>query len=128
VRLLLDTHVVLWAITGDRRLKKRVVDLVSDAGNDVVVSAVSIWEIAIKHALKPEEVPVASDRALILFEAAGYELLPVLPAHAAAVARLPHLHGDPFDRLLVAQALHEPLKLVTHDAVVAAYSETFILA
>ncbi|MGI9168862.1 MAG: type II toxin-antitoxin system VapC family toxin [Caulobacteraceae bacterium] len=130
MRLLLDTHVALWAIAKRLRLPVAVRDMIGDPANDVVVSAVSVWEIAIKHALargRPSDMPISGADALAYFLEAGFELLDVSADHAAAVERLPPLHGDPFDRLLVAQALSEPLRLVTHDARLAAHSDTAIL-
>ena len=104
--------------------------MIDDSANDVVVSAVSIWEIAIKYGLsrgRPDRIPMSGRQALTFFRGAGYELLAVSPDHGAAVEHLPPHHGDPFDRLLVAQALGEPLRLVTHDAQLAAYSDTVIV-
>ncbi len=130
MRLLLDTHVALWAIAKRLHLPAAVRDLIDDAANDVVVSAVSVWEIAIKHALargRVGDITISGAQALSHFRGAGYELLNVSADHGAAVERLPRLHGDPFDRLLMAQALSEPLRLVTHDAKLAAYSDMVIL-
>ena len=92
------------------------------------VSAVSIWEIAIKFALRKRTgaPPFSGAVALEAFLAAGYRMLNVTPQHAAAVEALPHLHADPFDRMLIAQALHEPLRLLTADAALARYSDMVI--
>ena len=130
MKLLLDTHVALWAIAKRLRLPIAIRELIDDPANDVTVSSVSVWEIAIKNALakgRPGDIAVSGDQALLHFRDAGYDLLSVSADHGAAVGRLPHLHGDPFDRLLVAQALSEPMRLVTHDAVLARYSDTVIL-
>ena len=126
MRLLLDTHVALWAITDDARLKEHGRSLILDPSNMVVVSAVSVWEIAIKHALGRGDMPVSAADALLYFKAAGYSLLDVTAEHASQVEVLAPIHADPFDRLLVAQALCEPLRLMTHDALMARYSETII--
>ena len=130
MRILLDTHVALWAIAGPERLSADIAALIADPANEIIVSAVSVWEISIKHALsrgRPNDIPVSGAVSLTYFREAGYELLSVSPEHAAAVERLPRFHADPFDRLLVAQALTEPLRLVTHDDALAAYSDTVIL-
>ena len=127
---MLDTHVALWAIAKRLRLPTEIRDLIDDPANDVVVSAVTVWEIAIKHALargRADDITVSGVQALGHFRGAGYGLLNVSAEHGAAAERLPPLHGDPFDRLLMAQALSEPLRLVTHDAKLAAYSDTVIL-
>jgi PIN domain nuclease of toxin-antitoxin system len=129
VRLLLDTHVALWAISGDRRLSKRARAAILDPGAEVFVSAVSLWEIAIKHALGrtgPNAMPVSASQASIWFAESGFGELAVTGAHAVAVERLPPLHSDPFDRLLVAQAIAEPMRLLTHDATLARYSELVV--
>lgn len=130
MRVLLDTHIALWAIADDPKLPARGRTLIADKENVVVVSAASVWEIAIKHALargKPNDMPISGMKALEYFQMAGYEMLAVTAEHAAAVERLKAHHADPFDRLLVAQALSEPLRLLTHDTHVANYSDTVIL-
>ncbi len=103
--------------------------LMNDPRNIVFVSVVSLWEISIKSALsrpKMDPMPVSSAAALQDFEEAGFAVLPVSARHAVAVQDLPRIHGDPFDRLLIAQALEEPMRLLTHDVTVAAYSDTII--
>ena len=129
MRLLLDTHVALWAVADDPRLPVKARDLILDPGNMIHVSAASVWEIAIKHALArggPNDMPVSGQEASGYFEAAGYVLLPISAQHAAGVEALPPLHADPFDRLLISQALIEPLRLVTHDQAIARYGEPII--
>lgn len=127
MRLLLDTHVALWAITDDRRLPSSARAMIASAANAVHVSAVSVWEIGIKHARYPRDMPVSASDALDWFRESGYLMLDVTSDHAAQVESLPDLHADPFDRMLVAQAVAEPLRLLTHDAAVARYSDTIIL-
>lgn len=126
MRILLDTHVALWAITDDPRLSKTARSMIGDQSNQVYVSAASVWEIAIKHAVKREDMPISGSQALAFFRSAGYELLDITALHAASVETLPSLHADPFDRLIVAQALAEPLRLMTRDAMLARYSDTII--
>ncbi|MEO7026749.1 MAG: type II toxin-antitoxin system VapC family toxin [Caulobacteraceae bacterium] len=129
MRLLLDTHVALWAVAMTRALPAEVQAVIADAENEVWVSAVTIWEIAIKHALgrgRSSDLSMSASEALQLYQNAGYRLLSVSPEHAVAVESLPPIHGDPFDRILVAQALTEPLRLITHDAKVAAYGGAII--
>nr|WP_197716722.1 type II toxin-antitoxin system VapC family toxin [Methylocaldum marinum] len=86
----------------------------------------SLWEIAIKHQLGCGDMPVSGVRAAELFESAGYLQLPILGTHATAVESLPAIHNDPFDRILIAQALTEPMRLVTHDRTVTRHSDTVI--
>lgn len=127
MRLLLDTHIALWAIVDSPQLSVTARELISDRRNVVFVSAVSVWEIAIKHALGREAgMPLSAREALVCFRSAGYKLLDVSAEHAAGVEQLPLHHADPFDRFLVAQALVEPLRLLTRDATVLAYSDTII--
>ena len=130
MRLLLDTHIALWAIVDDARLPQAAKDLIAKPSHSVFVSAASVWEITIKHALargRPNDMPISGPQALQFFQAAGYGLMAISADHVAAVASLPDLHRDPFDRMIVAQALHEPLKLLTRDPVVKAYSDSILL-
>jgi PIN domain nuclease of toxin-antitoxin system len=127
MRLLLDTPVALWAITDDPRLSAPARKLIADPANAVTVTAASLWEIAIKHALARGDMPISAMDAIGWFTESGYRLLDISPLHAAAVETLPALHNDPFDRLLVAQALAEPLRLLTRDRLVARYSDTIIV-
>lgn len=126
MNLLLDTHVALWAITDSPKLPKKALELIKSPKSSVWISAATIWEIAIKHSLGRGDMPVSSQDALRYFRDSGYGFLPVEPEHAAAVEDLPAHHADPFDRILVAQALVEPMRLITHDAMVARYSNTII--
>ena len=118
-RFLLDTHLLLWAVSAPQKLslatRKRL-----DAC-EVFVSAASIWEVSVKTALGKLDADPAALLAEI--EPAGFRLLPVTGEHAAAVARLPLIHNDPFDRMLVAQAKTEPLLLITNDAALAGYGD-----
>jgi PIN domain nuclease of toxin-antitoxin system len=127
VRLLLDTHIALWALVDSPRLPAKARRLILAPDNEVVVSAASVWEIAIKHGIAKKNMPVSGAEAKSWFTRAGYTLLPVTADHAALVEELPPHHADPFDRILIAQALDEPLRLVTHDPTVARYSDTVIL-
>ena len=121
MRVLLDTHLLLWSVASSRRLPREARSLILDAANEVFYSAASVWEIAIKSALRRRDFkanPVVLVRALAK---SGFSELPVTAAHAARVAGLPAIHRDPFDRLLVAQSLAEPMTLLTNDAVLARY-------
>ncbi len=118
-RILLDTHLLLWAVAEPRKLPPGARRRIEEA--DVFVSAASLWEVSIKAALGK----LAADPAELLaeIEPAGFTLLPITGEHAAAVAKLPAVHADPFDRMLVAQAKTEPLLLLTNDAVLAGYGD-----
>ena len=127
MRLLLDTHIALWAITDSPDLPVKARSMILDPGNIVYVSAANLWEISIKHALKPNLMPISGAKALLLFRASGYRFLDISPEHATKVEELPPFHQDPFDRMLVAQAFSEPLVLLTHDRQVARYGESILL-
>lgn len=120
--LLLDTQALLWWLGGSPTLGRRARALIADSSSSVWVSAATAWEIAIKAGLgrldlgEPPEIclPRELDRS-------GFRALPVTVAHALAVGALPRIHGDPFDRILIVQAVIEGLTLVTSDAEVARY-------
>ena len=126
-RILLDTHIALWAVTGSRRSSHKSQQFILDA-DEVHVSAATLWEIAIKHALGKGDMPVSSAQALQAFRDAGYALLAIKPEHAVRVADLPSIHNDPFDRLLLAQARFEPMTLMTSDCLVGQYGASIVLA
>lgn len=128
MRLLLDTQIALWGLVDDPMLGQKARDLILDPGNEINVSTATVWEVAIKHALGRGDMPVSGARVASLFAQAGYRELPVLWRHAALVDDLPAIHGDPFDRILVAQSLAEPMRLVTRDKTISQYNETIILA
>ena len=123
MRLLLDTHLLLWAAAKSRRLPRAVRALLEDSANEVFYSAASLWEIVIKSSLRRNDFNV--DVAVLRPALAdmGFEELPVSGAHAERLASLPPLHKDPFDRMLVAQSLAEPLVLLTNDAVLGRYGK-----
>ena len=124
MRVLIDTHLLLWALADPARLPAAARRLIDRA--DVYVSAASIWEISIKAALGKLSADPGEVAANL--EPAGFVPLPVTVEHAARVARLPPVHRDPFDRLLVAQALTEPMRLLTTDVVLAGYGELVTVA
>lgn len=126
MNLLLDTHVALWAITDSPQLPQKARDLIQAPKTTVWVSAASIWEIAIKCGMGRGDMPVSGQDAVRYFQESGYRFLPIDVEHALAVESLPAHHQDPFDRILVAQALVEPMRLMTHDPLVARYSDTVI--
>jgi len=126
LNLLLDTHVALWALTDSPKLPQKARTLILSPKTTVWVSVASVWEIAIKHALGRGDMPVSSQDAVRYFRESDYRLLTIEAEHVVAVEELPAHHQDPFDRILVAQALVEPMRLMTHDHLVALYSDTII--
>jgi len=127
LNLLLDTHIALWSITEDPKLSAYALELISSPENTVWVSSVNVWEISIKNSRRKKLIPISGRKSLDFFRRAGYLFLSVEPQHTVFVEELPDLHRDPFDRLLVAQALAEPMRLITHDSKVAQYNNTIIL-
>jgi PIN domain nuclease of toxin-antitoxin system len=125
VRLLLDTHILLWWLDDDPTMPAQADALIADPANQVFVSPMSLWEIAIKSRLGKIVADVDDVRKAAL--ESGFEPLPFTLEHAAEVARLPDQHRDPFDRALIAQARLEPMHLITHDEVVAAYDGSILL-
>ncbi|MFM0667252.1 type II toxin-antitoxin system VapC family toxin [Paraburkholderia sediminicola] len=120
MRVLLDTHIYLWAVTDDPKLSATARKIILDA-DEVFVSAASIWEASIKVGLGKLNADI--DQLVAEIEASGFSELPVKAVHAAMVRNLPDIHRDPFDRLLVAQAMAEPLRLITADGHLSKYSE-----
>lgn len=131
MRLILDTHILLWAVADSEQLPERARDLLLDPDHDFVVSIASLWEIAIKYQLRrgaQGDMPINAEQAAQLTEEAGFGLLPVLLPHVLAVEHLPRQsHADPFDRLLIAQARSEPMRLLTHDRKLESYGESVLL-
>ena len=117
MRVVIDTHVLLWALLDPQRLSRRERELIDDT--EVLVSAASIWEIGIKHAIGR----LVCDPRQILetVEPAGFKNLGISGLHAIVAASLPRLHGDPFDRMLIAQAQAESALLLTRDDALTAY-------
>jgi PIN domain nuclease of toxin-antitoxin system len=123
MRLLLDTHVLLWALSAPKHLSKKARSEIENPANDVMFSAASIWEIAIKWALKRSDFRVTPGEISAAAIESGLRELPVRSTAAAHVAALPAHHRDPFDRLLIAQAVTEPAILYTTDPQLEIYSE-----
>jgi PIN domain nuclease of toxin-antitoxin system len=111
-RLLVDTHAALWLLAEDKRLSQRAGELLTDAANEILLSAAVVWEVAIKRSLGKLDAPDGFARQLL---EGGAVPLPISIEHARAVRSLPWHHRDPFDRLLVAQARLENAVLVTDD-------------
>ncbi|WP_160000512.1 type II toxin-antitoxin system VapC family toxin [Roseomonas sp. 18066] len=127
MRLLLDTHLLIWALAEPARLDAATRAVLEDAGNEVLFSAASLWEIAIKAGLGRPDFAVDPGQVLAAALETGFTELPVRAAATLGVARLPPLHRDPFDRLLVAQAMAEPVRLYTADPLLPPYSELVTL-
>ncbi len=125
MRLLLDTHTLIWALVDPDRLTDRAREALRDGGNEVLVSAASVWEVEIKRALGKLEAP---DDLVGALTATGFSPLPISLRHAARAGSLVPHHRDPFDRMLIAQAELESLTIVTRDARFAAYQVPLLQA
>lgn len=124
MRLVLDTHTLIWAAIGDDKLSSAAAQLIDDEANTLYFSAASIWELTIKGAERTGVIPAVLRKVLI---DAGYLELPITSDHGLTVGNLPNHHRDPFDRIMVAQALAEGISLVTHDSAMHGYPHTIIV-
>jgi PIN domain nuclease of toxin-antitoxin system len=121
MRILLDTHVLLWSIAASRKLPGDARALIEAPENEVYFSPASLWEIAIKAELGRKDFRVDVAALYAALAQTGFAEVPIRAVHAVALARLPDVHRDPFDRMLVAQALTEPLVLLTNDETLSRY-------
>lgn len=119
MRLLLDSHALLWFITEPERLRRSAFRAITDSANEVAYSAVSVWELAISRA--KGRLRYTDDQMRRGIEAQDFTELPVISRYGPFAAALPPLHQDPFDRMLIAQAILEGLTLVTHDWLIRRY-------
>ncbi|ANY79505.1 twitching motility protein PilT [Microvirga ossetica] len=119
MRILLDTHTLLWWLEGDPRIERQAQDLIADPANDILVSIASLWEIVVKVRVGKLEADIRDIVSAI--NAQGFETLEIRPEHLEDLVRLPMHHRDPFDHLLIAQAIAEGLTLLSEDQHVSAY-------
>lgn len=119
--ILPDTNLVLWAFNAPALLSREAESLIANPNNRIYFSAATIWEVAIKNALNKPDFAVDPEVLRESLLANGYLELPITSAHAAAVRNLPPIHKDPFDRILIAQAMLEGITLLTTDRKVARY-------
>jgi len=125
LKYLLDTQLLLWWLNDDSGLSPRAREVIANPGNMIYVSAVTLWEIRLKQSLGKLALPPSFDKAV---ETEAFEPLPLTPAHTSGLASLPWHHRDPFDRMLLAQAVSEGLTLLTADRALAAYGSGVELA
>ncbi len=121
MRLLLDSHAFVWWVADDPRLSRRARDVIADGATDVFVSAVSVWELVVKAGLGRVEMPDSARFIPAQLSANRFEALPLHLQHALALGQLPTIHRDPFDRMLVAQAIVERMSIVSADRAIAGY-------
>jgi len=121
MRLLLDTHVLIWFLSKKSALSNDTKALIFDPGNKKFLSIASIWEMTIKDSLGKLKLPLTVREIMTEFQSAGGSILSITPEHALATGKLPWHHRDPFDRMLIAQALYEDLTIISHDSLFADY-------
>lgn len=122
MRFLIDTHCWLWRQVSPERIRGSTLEVLTDTNNQVLFSAASAWEIAIKFHLGKLALPIPPEEYVpSRMKLSGTDALPVLHVHALRVASLPPHHGDPFDRLIIAQAQHENIAVVTGDEMFSRY-------
>ncbi|MBO4926714.1 MAG: type II toxin-antitoxin system VapC family toxin [Clostridiales bacterium] len=132
MNLLLDTHILIWALNGDSHLSEEAKDLILDEDNAIYYSSVSIWEISIKHALHPDNVSFSGKELAAFCQEACFIPVEVRDKHVFALETLSRPndappHHDPFDRMLISQAKAENLTLITHDKLLADYGEKCVI-
>lgn len=124
MKLLLDTHVLLWFQASDPRLTKATENVIRSVNNEAHVSIISFWEISVKHRLGKLPLQMALPRFFNTVLEAGFSVMPLRTDHIVVQASLPFHHRDPFDRMLIAQASHEGMHLLTADRQLDAYGVT----
>lgn len=115
MNLLLDTHALIWFLSGDESLSKKAREIIEDEKNQNFISVGSIWEIAIKLSLGKIELKNGFNNFLKLIENNGFEILPISFSHLMVLSELEFIHRDPFDRLIIAQAISEEMSIITKD-------------
>ena len=133
MNLLLDTHVLIWALNEDQRLSEKARELILDPDNAIYYSSVSIWEVAIKHAIHPENVTFTGRELSQYCQEAGFLPVEMRDRHVFALETITRAdgappHHDPFDRMLIAQAKAENMSFLTHDSLLPYYNETCIIS
>lgn len=125
MRVLLDTHILLWWLKDDRKLPDKAGKIIEASDNDIFISAVNAWEIAIKKSLG--RIQIDMNEFLESVNISGLDILNITINHACQVSYLPDHHNDPFDRMLIAQSIVEPMHLLTHDATLGHYGKQVLL-
>ena len=133
IKILIDTHIAVWAVLNDPKLPGKAKELLLDMENKILYSTASIWEITIKHMLHPNKLRMNGNLLEKGCEENGYLVLPILNKHVSALETLKRSenaprHNDPFDRIMVAQAKAEGFMFLTHDSLIPYYDEPFIIS
>lgn len=132
MNILLDTHFVIWALFDSGKLSPKVRTYLDNPTNELFYSIVAPWEVSIKHAIKPEAMPVEPDKLIELCRETGISRLPIFEEHILYLDQLHYTsegrHADPFDRIMICQAAVENMVLLTHDKRLAHYGEPCVVA
>ncbi len=133
MKVLIDTHIAIWAVLNDPKLPSKAKDIILDKENDIFYSTASVWEITIKHMLHPNKLRMNGNLLEKGCEENGYLVLPILNKNVSALETLKRSenaprHNDPFDRIMVAQAKAEGFMFLTHDSLIPYYDEPFIIS
>lgn len=132
MKVLLDTHILLWALTNDERLPLVAKNIILQKENEIFYSTASVWETMIKYLKHPEHMPISGIQLSEYCQRSGYSMLPISDKHVFMLEGLQRVedspkHSDPFDRLMIAQAKEEGMVFVTHDSLIPDYDEACIL-
>lgn len=133
MKILLDTHILLWAITNDPRLPEKARKLIENEENEIYYSLVSLWEVEIKHLSHPDAMPVTAKELVGYCEQSGFQNILIKEKHIFALEKLTREeaalpHKDPFDKILICQASVEKMLFVTHDSLLTDYHESCIMS
>ena len=133
MKLLIDTHIILWALDDNPRLPVRAREMILDGQNEIYYSVASIWETSIKYMAKPDKIHIIGSALSALCRKMGYMMLPITDEHIKALETLVYhnehqSHNDPFDRIMIAQAKAEQLQFVTHDSKIPFYEEDCVIS
>ena len=133
MKILVDTHIALWAIADTEKLSAEVIKILEDTKNEIYYSIASVWEVAIKHKLKPEQMPISEEEFTELCKVTGFQSLPITHEQIFMVKTLSRpadapKHNDPFDRLLISQAKANNMKFMTHDSLIPYYNEKCVMS
>ena len=126
MNLLLDTHIVIWFITNDGKLSKKIKNIIEDSNNRCFISIVSYWELSIKYSLGRLDLNSTIEEIFNIIEKSGFDILPITLNHIIQLSKLEHFHNDPFDRLIISQSIIENLHLVSKDNYFPAYNVQLI--
>lgn len=133
MKVLLDTHILLWTLSNDAKLSEKAAKLIENNENEIYYSMISLWEIEIKRLTHPDVMPVSAKEISGYCEQAGFQKISVKEKHIFAMGGLKRAkgtppHKDPFDRMLICQAVTENMVFITHDSLIPGYNEKCILA